>query len=172
MTSPTNPTPASIEDRQGMGASSDEDRATAAEPVVSALRDGIPSALVCDVCRQNEALGVASSALGPCSWAYCRECLNKPAEVAVMIDATIDGCNGSANVAAWAKQFWTWEDGAYISWADYAAKHEARILAEAAERDAQGIEAAQADETRSGSAVGESPVTERSCAQRRSPWII
>lgn len=38
--------PASIEDRQGMGASSNEDRATAAEPVVSALRDGIPSAIV------------------------------------------------------------------------------------------------------------------------------
>jgi hypothetical protein len=93
---------------------------------------GRPGGLVCDVCGQNEALGVASSALGPCSWAYCRECLNKPAEVGVMLDATIYGCNGSVNVADWAKQFWTWENGAYLSWADYAAKHEARILSEAA----------------------------------------
>lgn len=89
---------------------------------------------LCDVCGQREALGVASSALGPVSWAYCRECLRKPADVACMFAATIDGCDGSANVADWVKDLWTWDGGAYVTFADFAAKHEEAILADAKAR--------------------------------------
>lgn len=45
---------------QDMGASSSEDRATAAEPVVSALRDGIPSA------REQCTMGVGCDQFGVC----------------------------------------------------------------------------------------------------------
>jgi hypothetical protein len=37
--------------------------------------------LVCECCNRNQALGVASSAFGPLSHAYCRTCLEMPAEV-------------------------------------------------------------------------------------------
>jgi hypothetical protein len=77
--------------------------------------------LVCDVCKQNEALGVASSALGPCSWAFCQQCLDAHAEPAVMIAATIEGCDGAENVAEWVHQITTWIDGRYVPFMEAAA---------------------------------------------------
>lgn len=50
---------------------------------------------VCDVCEREGIVGVASSALGPCSFAYCKSCLEngcEPYEIAVRMFAT---CGGS-----------------------------------------------------------------------------
>jgi hypothetical protein len=56
----------------------------------------------CDVCGYGELYaGVASSALGPMSQAYCSLCLGMGADSRIMIEATIDGCGGVENVAAW-----------------------------------------------------------------------
>lgn len=109
----------------------------------------------CDVCGRGGVVGVASSALGPVSWAYCRECLNKPADVACMFAATIDGCNGSANVADWVKRLWAWEDGGYVSWSDFCARHEANILAEALERDTAQWDGSPEGQDAEGGLIGE-----------------
>jgi hypothetical protein len=56
----------------------------------------------CDVCGHGELYaGVASSALGPMSQAYCAICLGMGADTKIMVEATIEGCNGIENVGAW-----------------------------------------------------------------------
>lgn len=57
----------------------------------------------CDVCGHVDELyaGVASSSLGPMSQAYCVICVGMGADSRVMVEATIEGCGGIDNVAAW-----------------------------------------------------------------------
>jgi hypothetical protein len=56
----------------------------------------------CDVCGHSEFYaGVASSGLGPMSQAYCSLCLGMGAESRLMVEATIESCNGIENVAAY-----------------------------------------------------------------------
>ena len=73
----------------------------------------------CDVCGKS-AVGVASSSFGPVSWAFCSECANMPAEPLCMfaylyddVSDRGDGLSGEVN------QFFTFIDGAYVSWRDY-----------------------------------------------------
>ncbi len=87
----------------------------------------------CDVCRRERDLRVCGSGLGPISWAYCFECAQKPAEPDCMIAATIDGCGGLENVAAWARQIWTWRKGGYVSFDEAAIAIEAAIAGETVE---------------------------------------
>lgn len=59
------------------------------------------AALTCDVCG-TPAIGVACSALGACSFAYCRECAvahAEPYRIAVMMVATIG--DSPEALAAW-----------------------------------------------------------------------
>lgn len=71
----------------------------------------------CDVCGRSPILGVASSSLGPISFAFCDECIQKNAEPACMLDATLDSVG--LNVAPHVKACSTWVNGVYISWDEY-----------------------------------------------------
>ena len=67
--------------------------------------------LTCNVCEEHEALGVASSALGAVSFAYCRECLEHNADVYGMIQFSFEDCQGK--VADWVKDLSIYKDGIY-----------------------------------------------------------
>jgi len=58
---------------------------------------------ICDVCRINQAIGVAASVTGAISFAYCVDCLFAGVEP---YDALIGGCIGLGKneVADWYKQ--------------------------------------------------------------------
>lgn len=75
---------------------------------------------LCDVCRKNEMAGVASSALGAVSWAFCRECLAKNAEPEVMFAHIFDDVSDNGEgIADWVKDMTTFKDGRYITWGEY-----------------------------------------------------
>lgn len=78
---------------------------------------GAPSAPTCNVCG-GEAVAVASSSLGPVSWAFCNPCLTKPAEPGCMFEYTYETCGD--DVADWVRNMWTWQNGRYVSWDEYA----------------------------------------------------
>lgn len=73
----------------------------------------------CDVCGKPS-VGVASSSLGAVSWAFCSECARKPAEplcmFAYMFDDVSDNGEGLRKEM---NEFYTFKDGAYLSWPDY-----------------------------------------------------
>lgn len=75
------------------------------------------SVLVCNVCEQNEAAGVASSPLGAISFAYCTKCLEHGAEPLHMWHTTIWICGDPENVS---EDFREWacsvHDNEYIRW--------------------------------------------------------
>ena len=99
---------------------SDPSRSTA-----SRSADSIPDAeaRLCDVCHKEPVVGVASSGLGPVSWGYCSACLGRYAEPAIMIAATIDGCDGLENVSAWVRErVTTFIGGEYLTFDEAAAK--------------------------------------------------
>jgi late competence protein required for DNA uptake (superfamily II DNA/RNA helicase) len=73
--------------------------------------------LICDVCNKNEALGVASSPFGAISYAYCRECLNKPADPLMTFEYLFETIY--PNEAAWVYKYFTFKDGKYISWQEF-----------------------------------------------------
>ena len=55
----------------------------------------------CDICGSEKYYaGVASSALGPFSYAYCQVCLRMNADTWGMVKATIDSCGGIDKVGA------------------------------------------------------------------------
>lgn len=132
-----------------MGASDKSDRATAAEPVVSALRDGIPSAS--DYANAERANAIWGSAInGPhvavLSAMLAREKAQASSYAKAMRDAsrlTAEMCNVIGAM-----------EGSLI----YAAL---AGCSEKMDEIAQGMEA-RSDETRSGSAVGDSPVPQGS----------
>lgn len=55
---------------------------------------------VCDVCG-GQSVGVASSALGAVSFAYCERCLKENAEPYYMLASTIAMCGGRDKIADW-----------------------------------------------------------------------
>jgi len=73
----------------------------------------------CEVCQLNDSIGVACSALGPVSMAFCKTCLEKNAESVGMIEYTLDACGGPDDVADWVKQLKTYKDGQYLTWDEY-----------------------------------------------------
>jgi len=67
--------------------------------------------LTCNVCNKNEALGVASSALGAISFAYCRTCLDHNADPYWIIQSSFKDCRGE--VAEWAQAMSIYRNGVY-----------------------------------------------------------
>lgn len=75
---------------------------------------------MCDVCDKTEMVGVVSSSFGPVSLAYCKECLEKPADAEFIFQYLYNdvGDRGEGLVKELDK-FYTWREGAYISWSEY-----------------------------------------------------
>lgn len=79
----------------------------------------------CDVCGRL-AIGVASSSLGPVSWAFCKECAGKPAEPESMFCYLYDDVSDHGDgLREEINTFYTFIDGAYVSWPDYVARRRA-----------------------------------------------
>ena len=74
----------------------------------------------CEVCGNDDGVGVASSSLGPMSFCYCQKCLSMNAEPWVMLEATYACTDG--DVAEWVKQTTTFVDGKYITWQEFVEK--------------------------------------------------
>lgn len=64
-------------------------------------KNGYVEPLICDVCGNEEAIGVASSTLGAVSFAYGKRCLSEHAEPYGMLVATVAMCGGRGEVAKW-----------------------------------------------------------------------
>lgn len=76
----------------------------------------------CDVCHRNveKIVGVASSCLGPFSFAFCNECLKNNAEPKDMVEFIVDECGGLDNVRPELLDLVTYfEDGGYIKMRDF-----------------------------------------------------
>lgn len=73
----------------------------------------------CDCCRRNEPVGVASSAMGAISFAFCGECLIQNAEPEMMFEFTAWVTGGDA--APHVNDFTTFVDGRYIGWSEWIA---------------------------------------------------
>lgn len=83
------------------------------------------SALTCNCCNENEAVGVASSSLGPVSFAYCRRCLDEDADCEVMFQVMADMVNGDdTGLADYVKRMKTFKNGSYITWSDWLKTYE------------------------------------------------
>lgn len=79
-------------------------------------RDGcIVSGSVCDVCERTdqEVVGVASSSLGPMSFAWCRECLQHCAEPKWMLEFVRDQDNWRVHLAGFWEHYEYFENGSY-----------------------------------------------------------
>ena len=57
--------------------------------------------LICDVCRENEAIEVATSPLGPVSLAYCSICLQSQREPYWLLVTALPGMTGLSQAAVW-----------------------------------------------------------------------
>jgi hypothetical protein len=55
----------------------------------------------CNVCNEREAVGVACSATGAVSFAYCQECLQSNREPYGAVVASLFGMSGMDEVAEW-----------------------------------------------------------------------
>ena len=72
--------------------------------------------LMCEVCKINEAIGVASCLCAqPMSLAYCQTCLVYSADALWLVMATVFCCDGPENMASWFWYLRTFKDGAYQS---------------------------------------------------------
>ncbi len=76
--------------------------------------------LICNVCNKHEALGVASSGLGPVSFAFCRECLTHHAEPEFMLQYVFDETGGQLELPAFYAGISTYKDGSYIPYEEWA----------------------------------------------------
>jgi hypothetical protein len=79
----------------------------------------------CDVCGTEENFaGVASSSLGPISFAFCVECAQRYAEPSFMLACNLDMMEGKIqNLADWAKDISTFVDGKYVTFQEFFDKH-------------------------------------------------
>lgn len=75
---------------------------------------------MCDCCGKKDVFVVCSSAFGPISWAYCEECYRKPAEPESGFEF-LYGLSGGDGLIEDVKSFFTFKDGAYVSWEDWLA---------------------------------------------------
>jgi hypothetical protein len=73
--------------------------------------------LICDVCKEEAALGVASSVFGAFSMAYCKRCLDNHAD-AEWCFAFCAEMNGN-EVAPWVRKMNTYKEGRYVSWDEW-----------------------------------------------------
>lgn len=72
------------------------------------------------MCNINEEVGVASSPFGAASWAYCLECLQKPADPEVMFTHLYeDVSDRGEGLHEAVNYYYTFKDGQYLSWPDY-----------------------------------------------------
>ena len=67
-------------------------------------KGGIMEKLICDVCKNEEAVGVASSMLGPISLAYGQNCLEQGREPYWLLVNTAVCVNGYHNGSEWFKE--------------------------------------------------------------------
>lgn len=75
--------------------------------------------LSCNVCNKP-AIGVASSSFGAVSWAFCAECMNKPAEPECMFCYLYeDVSDRGEGLRPEVNSYFTYIDGVYVSWPDY-----------------------------------------------------
>lgn len=72
---------------------------------------------ICDCCDREGVAGVLSSALGPISFAYCKECAEKNAEPEFMFRATYEMIG--EDVADHVKRCTTFHEGRYYSWEEW-----------------------------------------------------
>jgi hypothetical protein len=75
----------------------------------------------CDVCGRERATHVCSSPFGPVSFAYCADCLNKPAEVRSIFDYLYDEVakGDPSQLSPEIRNWYTWIDGRYVHWDNY-----------------------------------------------------
>ncbi len=74
---------------------------------------------LCSVCNKNEAIGVASSCLGPMSYSFCGECLFRGAESEAMCSAVLE--LNAGYMADWVREkVKVYKDGEYLDWDDWA----------------------------------------------------
>lgn len=73
--------------------------------------------MTCDVCGRERETTVASSVLGPFSFAYCHECLLQDAEPLDMWYSTFDVV-GPNNIREDLKTFGSFKDGKYVTFSD------------------------------------------------------
>lgn len=59
--------------------------------------------LICDVCEKAEAIGVACSALGGITLAYCKECAEAGLEPPGLAKAVLEQSGGYDGLADWIK---------------------------------------------------------------------
>ena len=72
--------------------------------------------LICEVCRQEPAVGVGSSTLGAMSLAYGAECLHRSADAPFMLESVIYTIGPDpGDYAAWFWDINTFVDGRYLS---------------------------------------------------------
>lgn len=85
--------------------------------------------LICEVCNENEAAGVAASPFAPISSAYCSRCLLHPAEprsvFAYLFECLEDGEDDRTTAA---RSYSTFIGGRYVSWAEYVAARRQGVL--------------------------------------------
>ena len=79
----------------------------------------------CDVCGLNPPVGVASSPFAACSFAYCRECLQKQAEPAMIFEYLYcEVAHGDVkNLRPEINNWYTFVDGTYIIWSAWVARY-------------------------------------------------
>lgn len=80
---------------------------------------------ICDTCGEPS-VGVACSALGPISFAYCRTCLRLKAEPVMAFETTAWTCHNEVHEGVRALK--TFVGGAYTSWDDWFAKYGAETI--------------------------------------------
>lgn len=65
---------------------------------------GAEAYLMCQVCAIRPAKGVASSALGPVSLAYCQDCLTNNADADFIVENALTTCGSWDQVAEWFRE--------------------------------------------------------------------
>ena len=75
----------------------------------------------CDVCGRSRATNVCSSPFGAMSFAYCTECLQKPAEVLFVFEYLYNDVAGGdpSRLASEIRNWYTWIDGKYVHWDNF-----------------------------------------------------
>ena len=74
----------------------------------------------CEVCHRVGPVVVHSSAFGPVSHAYCKECETKPAEPFYMFKYLYDEVSKNGEgLAGFVQGFYSWREGQYLSWPAY-----------------------------------------------------
>jgi hypothetical protein len=91
----------------------------------------------CDVCGVHKAVGVCSSPFGAVSMAYCHMCLHKPAEAEWIFDYLyVEVANGDpSNLSPEINNWYTFHEGAYISWENWVALYGSKIDVAARNRE-------------------------------------